>query len=137
MRANTVMPLRLTSASSRSIVCLTAWLLGTVANPLSAIGMAPDRKLPPAGLYAESLADTIDRSGRIERRLFQLHGLEVRRQDDFENLAIAGIIEHHMLDARRLDPGAARPHQHFALPVDLGLDPALQHIDHLKIDGVV
>src|SRR5258708_37596 len=100
--------------------------------------MAPDRKMsPPAGLYAERAADSTGRSSRIERNSIQLHRLEIRRQDDFQHLAIVGIIEHDVLDARRLNPGAARPHQDLAVTVDLGLDPALEHIDHLKIDGMI
>ncbi len=49
----------------------------------------------------------------------------------------SGIVEHLVLDARRLDPAASGPHHDGALPVELGLDPALEHIDHLEVDIVV
>ena len=39
-----------------------------------------------------------------DHALFKLHGLEVGRQHDFQHFAIVGIIEHLVLDARRLDP---------------------------------
>jgi hypothetical protein len=42
-----------------------------------------------------------------------------------------------VLDARRLDPRAARPHHDCALAVKLGLDPAFEHVDHLEIDVVI
>src|SRR5580693_1773638 len=42
MRANTVMPFVLISASSRSIVSFAAKLLGRLVNPSAAIACAPD-----------------------------------------------------------------------------------------------
>src|ERR1700730_7496909 len=38
--------------------------------------------------------------------LFELHGVEFRRQDDLEQLAVVGIVEHGVLDLRRLQPGS-------------------------------
>src|ERR1700738_2466000 len=70
-------------------------------------------------------------------RLLQLDRLELRGQDHFQHFAVIGIIEHDVLDARRLDPRAALAHHDRALAVELGLDPALEHIDHLEIDVVV
>src|SRR4051795_358973 len=73
---------------------------------------------------------------RISRSL-QLHGLELSRQDDFEQLAVVGIIQHCVLDPRRLQPGRARPHRHLALPLEFRSDPALQDIDHLHMYVVI
>ena len=42
------------------------------------------------------------------RDLLELHRLKIRRQDDLEHLAVVRIIEHQVLDARRLYPAASR-----------------------------
>src|SRR4029077_2329992 len=69
--------------------------------------------------------------------LGQLHRLEVRWQDDLQHFSVVRIVEHLVLDARRLDPGAAGTHHVRTLAFELGLDPALEHIDHLKFDVVI
>jgi hypothetical protein len=55
----------------------------------------------------------------------QLDGLEIRRQHDFQHLAIVGIVEHLVPDTRRLEPAASCPHHVRAGTFELGLDPAL------------
>src|SRR6516165_10399777 len=69
-------------------------------------------------------------------RLFQLHGLEVRRRDDLKQLAVVGIVEHGVLDARRLQPGCALVHGHH-LSVIFAFDPALEDVDHLQLHVVI
>src|SRR5262245_27940500 len=68
--------------------------------------------------------------------LLQLYRLEIRRQHDLQHLTIVGIVEHHMLTARRLQPAAAGAHDVGARALDLGFDPALEHVDHLEVDIV-
>src|SRR5882672_9332490 len=70
------------------------------------------------GILASSLAST--------RLLFQLDGLEVRRQHDLQHLAAVGIVEHLVNDALRLQPGVAGIHGVNAMPFDLGFDHALE-----------
>src|SRR5262249_31497200 len=65
------------------------------------------------------------------------HRRKIRGQDDFEDFAVVRVIEHHVLDAWWLDPRASRPHHDRPLAVELGLDPAFEHVDHLEIDVVV
>ena len=72
----------------------------------------------------------------IIRLRCEFDGPKLRGQDDFEQFAIIGIIEDQMLDPRRLGPAAALLHQGLALPFHVGLDPALKHIDQLKLDVV-
>ena len=44
----------------------------------------------------------------------QFHRLEFRRQDDFKQFDVVGIIQDHVADARRLGPGAALLHHGLA-----------------------
>src|SRR4029077_20625991 len=66
----------------------------------------------------------------------ELDRVELGRQDDLEQLAVVGIVEHGMLDLGRLQPARALAHG-LDLAVVLALHPALEHIDHLEVDGVV
>src|SRR5207247_8508155 len=65
------------------------------------------------------------------------HRAQVRGRTYFGPLTIFRIVEHHVLDAWRLDPCASRPHHHRALALELGLDPPFEHVDHLEIDVVI
>ena len=47
------------------------------------------------------------RIAQAQSGLFQLHRLEVGGDDDLQQLAVIGIVEHPVLDARRLQPGRA------------------------------
>ena len=67
----------------------------------------------------------------------ELHRLEIRGQNDLQHFAIVRVTQHRVLDARGLDPAAARLHRDRALPLELRRHPALEHVDHLKIDLVV
>src|SRR5262249_22826436 len=67
----------------------------------------------------------------------QLHRLEVGRQDDLQHFAIVGVAGHGMLYARWLDPAASLLHDDRALSLEIGLYPALQHVDHLEVDLVI
>src|SRR5262249_41093373 len=69
--------------------------------------------------------------------LFQLDGLEIRRQDDLQQLAVVRIVEHRVLDPGRLQPARAFAHRHHAGALVLALDPALEHVDHLEVDVMV
>src|SRR5215510_15322282 len=66
----------------------------------------------------------------------QLDGLEVGRQHDLQHLAVVRIVEHPVTDARWLQPAAPSPHDMRAGALELGLDPALEDIDHLQVDVV-
>src|SRR5262252_9332389 len=75
------------------------------------------------------------RRGKVRRaKLYYLRGRRGKaarigeKQDDFEHLAIIGVVEHHVLDARRLDPCASGPHHDRALAVELGLDSAFVYL---------
>src|SRR5438477_1839767 len=68
---------------------------------------------------------------------FKLDGVEIRGQHDLEQLAIGRVIEHAVLDLRRLQPAGALLHGVHALPLELVLDPAVQHVDELQLDVVV
>src|SRR6185295_11348160 len=69
--------------------------------------------------------------------LLQLDGLEVRRQDNFQDLAVVRVTRHRVLYARRLDPAASLFHYDRSLSLQVGLDPALQDVDHLEVDLVI
>src|SRR5215510_4872619 len=72
----------------------------------------------------------------VTTKSLQLDGLEVGRQHDLQHLAVVGIVEHLVKDARRLQPAAPSPHDMRAGALELGLDPALEDIDHLQVDVV-
>src|ERR1041385_5963762 len=80
---------------------------------------------PADGAFESGLSST--------RLLFQLDRLEVRRQYDLQHLAAVGIVEHLVNDALRLQPAVAGIHGVSAVPLDLGFDRALEHIDHLEV----
>src|SRR5262252_10266384 len=65
--------------------------------------------------------------------LFQLYGFELSGKDDFEHLAIVGIVEHSVLNARWLQPSGAFAHRDLALTLKFRFDPPLQDVDHLDI----
>jgi hypothetical protein len=52
---------------------------------------------------------------------------------DFEHLTIVGIVEHSVLNARRLQPSGAFAHRDLALTLKFRFDPPLQDVDHLDI----
>src|SRR5580704_12962429 len=70
-------------------------------------------------------------------RSLQFDRVEFRRQDDLEQFAIVRIIQHRVLDLRRLQPARAFDHGHLAGAVILAFDPAFEHVDHLKFDVVI
>src|SRR6267142_2514156 len=64
---------------------------------------------------------------------FELDGVEIRRQHHLEQLAVGRVIEHAVLDLGRLQPAGALLHGVHALPLELVLDPAVQHVDELQL----
>src|SRR2546422_9532496 len=64
---------------------------------------------------------------------FELDGLEIRRQHDLEQLAVGRVIEHAVLDLRRLQPAGALLHGVDAPPPELVPYPAGQHLDALQV----
>ncbi len=76
-----------------------------------------------------------NRDAMRSRRDF--HRPEIRRQDDLQELNVVGVIQDHVPDLRRLGPAAALLHRGLALAFHVGLDPALEHIDHLEFDVVI
>src|SRR5260221_6987763 len=68
---------------------------------------------------------------------FELNGVEIRRQHYLEQLAVGRVIEHAVADLRRLQPARPFMHRVHALPLELVLAPAVQHVDELEIDVVV
>src|SRR5580704_5294599 len=92
--------------------------------------------LSSAGLLLASRARARTVPCRLPRSL-QLDRVEFRRQDDFEQFAIVRIIQHGVLDLRRLQPARAFDHGHLAGAIILAFDPAFEHVDHLKFDVVI
>lgn|SRR6266498_1013362 len=71
----------------------------------------------------------------MKNGLFQLYGFELSGQDDFEHLAIVGIVEHRVLIINPwwLQPSGAFAHRDPALPLEFRFNPPLQDVDHLDI----
>src|SRR5581483_6175969 len=82
-------------------------------------------------------------ANNVERRTPRMNasgkcdGLEIRRHYDFQNFAVVGIAGDLVLDAWRLNPAAARAHADRPLAFEIGLDPALEDINHLEFDVVI
>src|SRR6516225_1743810 len=68
--------------------------------------------------------------------LFQLYRFELRGRNDFKQLAVVGIIQHGMLDARGLQPGGPLPHRDLPFPFEFRFDPSPENVDHLYIHVV-
>src|SRR6266481_7607110 len=81
-----------------------------------------------------SLVSFAPRNDRTSRRQFDR--LELRRKNHFKQFDIVRIVQDHVLDPGWLGPATALFHQGLALPFHVGFDPALQDIDHLKVDVV-
>src|SRR6266436_1402281 len=95
---------------------------------------------PPNSMVPRQIGETLSPLRprfRYSMMPSNFHRLELRRQDDLQHLAIVGKTQHRMLDARRLNPAGARTHHLFAFALELGFDPALEHVDHLEIDVVI
>ncbi len=96
------------------------------------------RNDPGAGGRDDGLVHGVIHGPRSIRRSFgQFNRLELGRQDDFQQFAVVGIVEDHVLDPWRLGPAAALAHRDLALAVELRPDPALEHVDHLEVDIVI
>ena len=80
------------------------------------------------------MAGTTPGHDESDRSRCEFDRLKIRWKDHLQQLDIVGIVHDQVLDARRLGPGAALLHQRLALAFHVGFDPALQNIDHLKVD---
>src|SRR6188472_3270561 len=109
--ATSVEPAMVASRTRRRVIAFTRYFSFLVMNSSHIVLLYDDR----LSRQAEVSFD----------RPLQLDGVELRRQDDFEQLAVVGIIQHGVLDPRRLQPGRARAHRHLALPLEFRPDPPL------------
>src|SRR5215472_8878494 len=80
----------------------------------------------------------IARSASASRSaLAERHRIELRRQDDLQELAVVGVVENAVLDAWRLGPARTGAHHDLSLSLVFSLNPPLEDIDHLEVDVVI
>src|SRR5919106_1550771 len=70
-------------------------------------------------------------------RLLVANGLEVSWYRDLDDGVVVGILEHRMLDPRLLIHTGARLHDDLADTLEVHPRAALEHINHLEVQGVV
>src|SRR5215207_4076748 len=128
-------PTRTDRRRSRSSRAASAFIADSAARIEFAAWISAVQAAASGSIESSSPASLSRDSAPVQ--LLKHDGVELGRHDHFQHLAIIGIVEHGVLDARRLDPAGASLHGDRPLPFEFRLQPAFEDVDHLKIDIVI